>query len=107
MKLRYLAIGAVALWAVFGSPTDDVAGLFWTDRPATWEQVDAVYYPDRHRLSIHRMARGVGSLDACRSWVRAVADAQGDPGLSRGDYECGIGKVREMGDETIYRITAR
>lgn len=107
MKLRYFAIGGACLWMVFGSPTKDLAGLFWADSPAPWEKVDAFYYPDRHNLSIHRAAYDLGSLNGCRSWVMTMATANADPGVHRGDYECGVGKLREMGDLTVYRLTVR
>lgn len=107
MKLRYLAFGGLGLWAAFRSPANDVAGLFWPERPAPWEAVDAFYYPDRQNLSVHREARGVGGVDGCRSWARAMAETHADPGVRRGDYECGVGKLREWGDLTVYRITVR
>ena len=107
MKMRYFAVGALCLWALFGSPTNDLAGVFWSQRPAPWEAVDAFYYPDRHNLSIHRAAYNLGSLDGCRSWVRPMGQTNADPSLTRGDYECGIGKLRELGDLTVYRITVR
>lgn len=74
MKPRCLAFGGLGLWLTFGGPADDLAGLFWAERPAPWEKVDAFYYPDRHDLSVHRTARDVKSLDGCRSWVRAMAE---------------------------------
>lgn len=107
MKLRYLAIGGVCLWLAFGNPADSLAGLFWAGSPAPWEKVDAFYYPNRHNLSVHRTALNVGSLDGCRSWVQAMAEANADPGVRRGDYECGVGKLQEIGDLTMYRITVR
>ena len=107
MKPRYLALGGLGLWLTFGGPADNLAGLFWAERPAPWEKVDAFYYPDRHDLSVHRAARDVKSLDGCRSWVRAMAEVGTDPGMERGDYECGVGKLREMGDVTVYRFTVR
>jgi hypothetical protein len=36
-----------------------------------------------------------------------MSETSGDPGLSRTDYECGAGKLREWGVMTDYRITAR
>lgn len=107
MRLWFFALAGLALWALLGSPNADIAGLFWPSGPAPWEQVDALYYPDRRRLSDHRMARGVGSLDACRAWVRAMAEANDDRGLSRGDYECAVGKLRDWGGVGVYRVTVR
>jgi hypothetical protein len=107
MKLRYLAFGGLCAWAVFGTPNSDLAGLFWGKGPAPWESVDAFYYPNRHNLSVHRAAHNVGSLDGCRAWVRKAARADADPALTRGDYECGVGKLEPFGGMTVYRITVR
>src|SRR5689334_10257410 len=105
MKLRYLVFAGLAVWAVLGSPINYAAGVFWPAKPAPWEAVDAYYYPDPSNLSVHKAALGVGSLDACRSWVRAMAAVNSDPGVTRGDYECGVGKLQMLGDMTVYRIT--
>lgn len=107
MRLPHFATGGFCVWAAFGSPANDLAGLFWPERPAPWERIDAFYYPDRRNFSVHRAAHDVGSLGGCRSWVRAMAEANADPGVTHGDYECGVGKLREWGGLTVYRITAR
>ncbi|MGF7213053.1 hypothetical protein GGE65_007689 [Skermanella aerolata] len=94
-------------WAVFGSPLNTTASWFWSETAAPWEKVDAYYYPDRSNLGVHRVSYNVGSIDNCRRWVRAEALRLSDVGITRGEYECGVGEVDKMGDLTVYRITAR
>lgn len=107
MRGTILALLLPIGWLILGSPADDVAGWVWGDKPAPWESVDAFYYPDRLDLSIHREYRAVGGLNECRAWVAAIARAMEDPRLARGDYECGIGFIRNVGDLKMYRVTAR
>lgn len=94
----------VGLWFAFGDPGGDVAGWFWPESAAPWEQVDAFYYPDRNDLSVHREFRDVGSVEACRAWVYSMAAANGDPDLVKGDYECGINPL-ERGEMLVHRLT--
>jgi hypothetical protein len=107
MMLRYFAIGSVCLWLLFGSPVNDVAGLFWADSPTPLEKVDAFYYPNWHYLSVHRAVHDVGSLDSCRARVKAMAEAEGNPDRRPDDYKGGVGKLREKGNLCVYRITVR
>ena len=97
----------VVAYLIFGTPVTDLHNLLWPNGPAPWERVDAFYYPSRANLSVHRAAYDVKTLDRCRSWVAAQARTHDDPRLTRGDYECGIGKIKDLGSVTVYRITVR
>jgi hypothetical protein len=106
LSLTAFVLGAG--WLIVGHPMNDLADLFWPERPAPWEAVDAFYYPDRHNLSVHRSANKVDGIAGCRSWVIAAAAANADPRMSRGDFECAIGKLQSLGDGlTVYRLTVR
>ena len=61
----------------------------------------------RGDLLIDKHQFDVGSLEACRAWVRSVAAADGDPELQHTDYECGVGYLRNFGDIRVYRLTIR
>ncbi|MGD9815182.1 MAG: hypothetical protein AB7Q23_01720 [Hyphomonadaceae bacterium] len=75
-------------------------GLFCS----TANQVDAVYYPDRNNLLVYERVRDVGSVEACRVWVRERAADYGDPNIVVGTYECGIGPIREISENlTVYQ----
>lgn len=102
-----LIILAVGLWFVFGDPGKTTANWFWEKSAAPWESVDAFYYPDRTDLTIHQSRVNLDDVDACRIWVRSAAAAQGDVLLMRGDYECGVGKIENVYDLSVYRITVR
>lgn len=102
-----LILVGVVLWFALGNPGRDVANWLWPRTPAPWETVDAYYYPDRNNLTRHEAARGLTSVDACRWWVRTVAVVRGDPGIVRGDYECGIGQTRTFMGLSVYRLTVR
>lgn len=97
----------IAVWFVIGDPPKTAANWFWDEGPAPWESVDAYYYPNRSDLTVHEMAEDVGDLDDCRTWVRSQASLRGDPGLARGDYECGVGRTDSAYGFNVYRITAR
>jgi hypothetical protein len=60
------------------------------------KQIDAYYYPDRSDLSEWQIRPNVGSIEACRSWAYSIAAQNGDPGISRGDYECGIDPLKDQ-----------
>ena len=79
------------LWILFGHPLNFIAGIFWSERNAPWEEVDAFYYPDANNLSDWESQMDIGSIKACRDWVEDSAASMGDIGLQRGDYECGVG----------------
>jgi hypothetical protein len=105
---RWLLVAIViGGWFGFGNPKNTVAGCFWGSDPAPWEVVDAFYYPDRHNLSQSQRAMDVGGLDQCRAWVSRMASRNGDPRVTRGDYECAFGFVEKLGDVSVYRQTAR
>lgn len=97
----------VGAWFLLGDPPGTVAGWFWPEDAAPWERVDAFYYPDRGNLLIDQRRQDVGSVDGCREWVRLAAAANNDPSLARGDYECGVGFLRSLGDVGVYRLTVR
>jgi hypothetical protein len=90
-----------------GEFSEERGEWFWKDGPAPWETVDAFYDPDRNDLFTMETAQGFANLDGCRGWVRVAATTRNDPGLLRGDYECGVGKPEPFGAVSVYRITAR
>ena len=102
----FLVVAAIVLWFVFGDPATNVASWFWSSSAAPWEEVDAVYYPNRNNLTVHGR-RDVGSVENCRAWVRAEAVRRNDSGLKRGDYECGVGRLGTLGSIDVYRLTVR
>jgi len=107
MRLGWI-IGAVAFaWFALGTPASDIAGWTWGDRPAPWERVDAFYYPNRNNLSQDQRRLDVGTVEACRSWVLTIAAQNNDPNISRGDYECGVGFLKNLGGFRVYRVTTR
>jgi hypothetical protein len=71
-----------------------VEDWLWPNGPAPWEKVSAYYYPNKEDLTVARRQYGFSSVDECRNWVFGQAAAAGDPGLGRGDYECGVGLIR-------------
>lgn len=71
------------------------------------KQVDAYYYPNRNDLSVYEVKYDVGSVEACRDWVYAQAARNNDSNVERGDYECGIGPKKKIGDLTVYDETVR
>jgi catabolite regulation protein CreA len=71
------------------------------------KQVDAFYYPDRLDLTVHVAKYDVGSVEECRDWVYSRAAERGDPDMERGDYECGVDPIRQVGDLTVYKETVR
>jgi len=107
MKFSLLSLIVVVLWFVFGDPPKNIANWFWKNDAAPWEQVDAVYYPNRNDLTVHRELIDVGSTGGCRVWVFSMAAANDDPDLVRGDYECGVGPLGSLGSIRIYRLTIR
>jgi hypothetical protein len=107
MRLIWIIGGGALAWFAFGSPASNLAGAIWGDRPAPWESVDAFYYPDRSNLSRSERSINVGSLESCRAWVAAAAAKRNDPQVRRGDYECGVGYLRDFGDLRVYRVTTR
>ena len=94
-------------WLLLGSPKQDVAGWVWPDGPAPWETVDAFYYPNRSALTVDQRRIDVGGLEECRAWVHAAAAARNDQRMERGDYECGVGFIRDVGELRMYRLTVR
>ena len=110
MTSKTVVIGAaVALFSLSGcdNPASTVANWFWSTSAAPWEEVDAFYYPNKYDLTVHQRGIDGGSLENCRAWVGAKAVLYNDPNLERGDYECGVGRLRTIGDLVVYRITVR
>ncbi len=95
--MGWVFCGVVLLWLVFGNPGSSIAGWFWPETNAPWEQVNAFYYPDSGDLTQDKRQMDVGSVEACRDWVDEQARAVGDPDMLNGDYECGVG-CKEMGE---------
>ncbi|RWF20532.1 hypothetical protein [Mesorhizobium sp.] len=102
-----LVIIGLGGWFAFGDPPSTVAGWWWPETSAPWETVDAFFYPDRNNLYLVQEQDGLKSLQACRDWVSAAAYANGDPTMSRSDYECGLGKSEPYGTLKLYRNTVR
>jgi len=102
-----IVLCALVAWALFGSPKNDTANLLWPNDAAPWEAVDAFYYPDRNDLTQHVAMRGFDTVDKCRDWVGAAAANNRDAGLLRGDYECAVGKMDDLGGLSVYRLTIR
>lgn len=105
MPILLILVGAA--WWFFGDPARDVAKWFWPEEAAPWETVDGYYYPDRTDLTRHVAHTGFSSVDDCRAWIYAEAERQKDAGLARGDYECGVGKMRSEYGLNVYRATVR
>ncbi|MBX4895412.1 MULTISPECIES: hypothetical protein [Rhizobium] len=106
--LPLLLCAGVGLWFWFGEPGKFVANQVYKTDAAPWETVDAFYYPDRGNLLLFKSKAGLRNVDDCRMAVGRLADEASDPGLSRGDYECGVGKLK--GDYyglSVYRLTVR
>ncbi|QKK31869.1 hypothetical protein FE844_020795 [Rhizobium indicum] len=106
--LPLLVCAGAGLWFWFGDPGKFLANLIYKSDAAPWETVDAFYYPDRSNLLVFATKGGLRDVDECRAAVRGLAYAASDPGLSRGDYECGVGKLD--GDYyglSVYRLTVR
>jgi hypothetical protein len=71
-------------------------------------RVDAFYYPNRNNLLKHEVMFGLKDVSACRDAVRLMARENGDPNLTRGDYECGVGFLRHAGDGLrVYKDTVK
>ena len=102
--MHWLIIIAAIAWYVFGDPPKTVANWFWDDRAAPWESVDAFYYPSRADLTKHREALDLDDVQACRDWAYAEATRNRDPGMQRGTYECGVGRLDDWGGLRVYRL---
>ena len=100
-----IAILSLLIWAAIGDPVQTVTNWLWPRSPAPWESVDAIYYPDKAHQLVSVDNQDVGSLTRCRAWVISVAK-QNDPGLQRGDYQCGV-EHRYSEGLNIYRLMVR
>ena len=103
--MGWIFILAIVAWFVFSNPKNDVANWFWSDSPAPWEEVDAVFYPNRNNLSISKARYNVGTVENCRDWAYAEAALLSDPTMQWSDYACGIGQLEKVGGLNVYRIT--
>jgi hypothetical protein len=106
-KVWFIFLAIVGAWIIFGSPSTTVAEWFWPDDASPWETVDAFYYPNRNDLTFHLAGYDFQTVQACREWIFRIANQNGDPNILRGDYECGIGKIRNFGDIGVYRDTVK
>jgi hypothetical protein len=95
----------LVLWIVFGNPVETIAGWFWPESAAPWENVHAFYYPDRNDLTSDERQLNIGSVEACRDWVDEQASKIGDKSMTRGDYECGVGCKLQSVDMYMCRLT--
>lgn len=91
------------LWVLSAVPSF-ITSTFWSESNAPWEKVDAFYYPDANDLTHWESQMDVGSVESCRDWVEDSAAAKGDPGIQRGDYECGVG-CRQKDGFNVCRLT--
>lgn len=105
-SITFLVV-AITCWFLLGEPRQTVANWLWTNDAAPWETVDAYYYPNRANLVDVRYNKGLGSVQECRNWVRTLAASQGDTGIVRGDYECGVQVIDFVAGIPVYRITLR
>lgn len=64
----------------------------------TSARVDAIYYSDKNNLIEFKRAENVGMVDDCRRWVRTKAKDYNDASLTRGDYECGVDFMSDVGE---------
>ncbi len=92
----------VGFWFFLGTPAVSVANWFWPKTVAPWEEIYAVFYPNRTRPTVSQ-SQQVGSLEECRIWARAEAARDNDPNFERGRYECGVSRIRR----SVYRITVQ
>ena len=104
-SITCIGILSLLIWAAIGDPIQTMADWLWPRSPAPWESVDAIYYPDKANQLVSVDNQDAGSLTRCRAWVISVAK-QSDPGLQRGDYQCGVG-YRYSAGLNIYRLMVR
>src|SRR3990167_1073093 len=95
--MPYLVILGLIAWFVFGSPVQTLANSFWPEDAAPWETVDAFFYPNREDLALNDAVYGLSDLASCQRWARDQAMKYQDPLFQRTDYECGVGKVDDLG----------
>ena len=100
-----VVILSLLIWAAIGDPIQTMADWLWPRSPAPWGSGDAIYYPDKANQLVSVDNQDAGSLTRCRAWVISVAK-QSDPGLQRGDYQCGVG-YRSSAGLNIYRMMVR
>ena len=95
---RLLAIAVVLVGAYYGC-----------DYAKYERRIDASYYADKDNLLDDITVRNVGSLEACRDWAYTMAEANNDPDMMRGTYECGIDPLRNQPypTVTVYRDTVQ
>ena len=77
-------------WWMFGDPRQVLAHHAFPDRPAPWEAVNAVYFPDREDRATKLVRPRFVSMQECRNWIYREATRAGDPRLRRGDWACEI-----------------
>jgi hypothetical protein len=105
--MKWILFTALAAWFVFGSLKKTVANWLWENDAAPWESVDAFYYPNRSDLSKDLRRSGLKNVRECRDWVDSISRQFNDPGITHGDYECGVGYLDDYGPLRVYRTTVR
>ena len=101
--LASLVVVAAGIGGALYLGRDNAMNMIWPNSAAPWETVDAFYYPDRSKLSGGESQLGLSSVESCRSWAHQTAATLGDPSLTRGYYECGVGFKRLEGPARVYR----
>ncbi|TWG60750.1 hypothetical protein [Aminobacter sp. J44] len=97
----------LGLWFAFGSALVTIANWFWGEDAAPWEWVVLHYYPNRHDLIVGERIEGFVSVEECPRAALTLAASNNDPGLRRGDYECGVQELEKLGDVSVYRLPVR
>jgi hypothetical protein len=105
--MPFFIVLLLLLWFMFGEPSTNAANLLYPTEPAPWEPVTGFYYPNRNDLSLFQGSTELASLAECRNWVYSQAAINGDPALSKGDYECAVGQKKDFYGMGVYRLTLR
>jgi len=104
--MGWLILIALDVWAIFGSSVTTTANWIWPGSPAPWETIDAFYYPNKRDLTVSTSS-SVASIAECRSWAHSFASGNGDPDMTRGTYQCGVGYLEKFGTSNVYRLTLK
>ncbi|WP_156474513.1 hypothetical protein [Gluconobacter albidus] len=102
-----IVIAAIGAWFYWGNPTLNVANQFWKNDAAPWEKVTAIYFPDNLKTYDHMVTEDLNNVAECRNVVKIQANLRNDPDFHRGSYICNVGKEREEGGISIYRLSVR
>jgi len=100
--------GIVALWALFGQPSQTIANWFWPYKPAPWESVTAAYYPNYdEEPEREELLPGLSTIEECQAWASGKASARPKSETSNWSYLCWIGTPRMFGSLKVYRTNAK